>query len=116
MENKTYDYTLPQSKDTEWSIAIAECNFKQRPTEFLYRMYDGTWHYKLDHEGYAYVLYQRINLYVKPLMNIFRIYNKFRKGTAQMGLHYDVPIAHFHDPERFKTFIDILTDKLEDND
>lgn len=48
-------------------------------------MYDGTWLYKLNYEGYAYVLYKEINIYVKPLMNLFRIYNKCELPTHAKG-------------------------------
>jgi len=101
----------------EFEQAILELRFKKgRDDGYDYQMWDGTWFYKLNYEGYAYVLYQTINIYVKPLTNLFKIYNKFRKGTAQIALHYDVPIAHFRDVEKFKVFIPILTDKLEDNE
>lgn len=86
---------------------------KWHKDELEWRYWDGTWRYKVRFEGYAYVLYKEINIYVKPLTNLFRIYNKFKKGTAQIGLHYDVPIAHFHDPEKLKTIMEILVDKLE---
>lgn len=98
----------------DFEKAIKQCGFKKDYNkQYDYQMYDGTWFYKLDFEGYAYVLYKEINIYVKPLMSLFLIYNKFAKGEAQIGLHYAVPIAHFRDPQKLIDIIAILTDKLE---
>ena len=100
----------------DFNQEIKRLGFKKDYDGYDYRFYDGTWHYKLTFEGYAYVLYKRIDIYIKPLMNLFRIYNKFKKGEAQIGLHYDVPIAHFRHPEKLKQIMEILTDKLEEEE
>lgn len=100
----------------EFDVIIKSIGFKKDYDGYGYRFYDGTWHYKLSFEGYAYVLYKTINIYLKPLMYLFLIYNKFRKGTAEIGLHYQVPIAHFRDPQKLKQIMEILTDKLETNE
>ncbi len=101
----------------EFELAIQQLGFRIDYTnEYDWTFYDGTWFYKLKFEGYAYVLYKNINIYVTPMMNLFRIFNKFRSGTAQIGLHYAVPIAHFRDPKKLKTIMGILTDKLDDDD
>lgn len=97
--------------------AILQCGFRKDYNKYYdYVLYDGRWFYKLNFEGYAYVLYKEINIYVKPLMNIFRIYNKFKKGNAQIGLHYAVPLAHFREPQKLIDFVTILTEKLDDKD
>lgn len=98
----------------EFEQAILKCGFKKDITKrYDYQMWDGTWIYKLNFEGYAYVLYKEVNIYVNPLMNLFKIYNKFAKGTAQIGLHYAVPITHFREPQKLIDIMAILTDKLE---
>ena len=92
--------------------AISKCGFKKDYTnEYNYQLYDGKWLYKLNYEGYAYVLYKEINIYVKPIMNLFRIYNKFKKGDAQINLHYAVPIAEFKEPQKLIDLMNILTDR-----
>jgi hypothetical protein len=101
----------------DFEKAILQCRFKKDYNkQYDYQMYDGTWSYKLNFEGYAYVLYKEINIYVNPLMSLFKIYNKFAKGTAQIGLHYAVPIAHFREPQKLIDIIAILTDKLDEKD
>jgi hypothetical protein len=101
----------------EFEAAIMQCRFKKDFTkQYDYVMFDGVWFYKLNFEGYAYVLYQEINIYVKPLMYLFRIYNKFAKGEAQIGLHYAVPIAHFREPQKLIDIMAILTDKLDEKE
>lgn len=94
----------------EFHEAIQKLGFKKDCNkEYDWRFYDGTWFYKLNFEGYAYVLYKQINIYVTPFHNLFKIYNKFKKGTAQIGLHYDVPIADFQDPKDLIEIMRILT-------
>lgn len=98
----------------QFSQVIKELSFKKDwSNEYDYLLNTGIWFYHLDFEGYAYVLYQTINIYVPPLMNLFRLYNKFAKGEAQICLHYQVPIAHFREPEKLRTIMAILTEKLE---
>ncbi len=100
----------------DFENAIKVCGFKKDPTnEYDYRFFDGVWFYKLNFEGYAYVLYQEINIYVKPLTYLFRFYNKFKKGTSQIGLHYAVPIAHFREPQKLIDIMKIVTDKFDDD-
>ena len=95
---------------------IAECGFRNSWRRgYQYTLNDGTWTYLLDFEGYAYVLYKEINIYLRPIMGILSIYNKFKRGN-QIKLYYEVPIAHFRDPERFRAFVEILTDKLKDDE
>ena len=54
---------------------------------------------------------EEINIYVKPLMNLFNIYNKFKKGDAQINLHYAVPIAEFKEPQKLIDLMNILTNR-----
>jgi len=99
---------------TEFTEAIKQCGFrKDYSNQYDYILNDGTRFYKLNFEGYAYVLYKEINIYIKPIMNLFRIYNKFKSGTAQIVLHYAVPIAHLRDPKDLTDLMAILTAKLD---
>lgn len=101
----------------DFKEVIEKCGFKvDYNKEYDCIFCDGTWFYKLNFEGYAYVLYKEINIYVKPLMALFKIYNKFKRGKAQIGLHYAVPIAHFRDPQKLIDIMAILTDKLDEEE
>lgn len=98
----------------DFDKAIEQCRFKKDWSgEYDYRMSDGTWDYKLNYEGYGYVLYKQIKIHVKPLFKLFWIYNKFVKGKAQVSLYYAVPLAHFRDAQKLIDFVTLLTDKLD---
>lgn len=100
--------------ENNFEKAILACGFKKDYNkEYDYKLHDGTWFYKLSFEGYAYVLYKEINIYVKPLTNLFRIYNKFARGEAQIGLHYAVPIASFREPQKLIDIMNILIERDE---
>jgi len=100
-------------KIDEFEKTIKELGFRLDRDGYNYKFYNGTRFYKLSYEGYAYVLYQQVNIYIKPLMNLFVLYNKFKKGSAQITLHYEVPIAHFRDPNKLRQFIKILNTKFD---
>lgn len=72
--------------------------------------------YVLYFEGYAYVVYQQVNLYITPVMILGKIYNKFKNTRGQIKLIHDVPIAHFRDAERFKLFMELVQDPLKDEE
>jgi len=73
----------------KWVTAIYDCDFKESDSKKRdYEMFDGTWKYYLNFEGYAYVLYMEYR-------------------------DIEVPIAHFRDEEKFKLFIEILTVKFD---
>jgi hypothetical protein len=108
--NKTHD---------SFDKVIKDLGFRKNLDDSLrFTKTDGRWFYHIQFEGYAYVVYKTINIYVKPLTNLFRIYNKFRKGEASINLYYDVPLNHFREPEKMKAFLELLLedfDKDEDN-
>lgn len=78
-----------KNSSDKWRNAIDVCGFKEsdNPKRY-YEMFDGTWKYYLNFEGYAYVLYKEYR-------------------------DIEVPIAHFRDEEKFKLFIEILTVKFD---
>lgn len=94
---------------------IKEYKFRQdRRNNLRWFMNDGVWDYILYFEGYAYVVYKKIYLYVRPIRWLLRVYNTFKKSHVQVKLTHEVPIAHFRDAERFRQCMDLLTDSLED--
>lgn len=101
----------------DFTTEIQKLGFRKDHTSgYDWRFHDGTWLYLLNFEGYAYVLYKQINIYRKPFKPFFLLYNKFRKGSAQINLYYAVPIAHFRNPNDLKEIMIILTNKLESDD
>ena len=63
-----------------------------------------TWeieNYLLRFEGYAYVLYKRLSVWVKI-------------GYQTIKQKTDHPIAHFKDPNKLDIFLEILFDNFED--
>lgn len=73
----------------KWVKAISYCDFKESENPNRdYEMFDGTWRYYLNFEGYAYILYMEYR-------------------------DIEVPIAHFRDEEKFKIFVELLTVKFD---
>ena len=69
-----------ETQRIDFDIVIPELGFKQDPRDNLrWKFNDGTWEYVLYFEGYAYVVYKQINLYIRPTKWLAYIYNKFKK-------------------------------------
>lgn len=78
--------------NTDFESVIKELGFGQsirNSLEYI-KIIDGM-SYKIEYEGYAYVLY--------------------RTYYINQNFEY-LPIAHFQDADKFKTFFEILTDKF----
>jgi hypothetical protein len=81
--------------------AIEELGFKRDPMDRLNYFKIGSygWKYNLKFEGYAYVLYQEYRVYPWFLESFLWIRNRFVKHK-EVALTYELPLTHFHDPER----------------
>lgn len=98
--------------NNNFEIVFKELGFKLYPK----RIEPLTWvldinheTYKVRYEGYAYVLYKELTLYINSLRFLFNLYNKFVKKNAEIAITYDVPIMSFKDTNDLVTIIKILT-------
>jgi hypothetical protein len=95
--------------------AISDLRFRQSRKDNLKWLKVGSYRdeYELRFEGYAYVLYKRFSLYGGFFIPFLFLWNKSVR-SREIKTYYEVPLAHFRDPEKLRTFWEILNDKLGD--